>query len=98
MPTILPKIKISLEKCNFVFQASSIWNAVIGKLMNKCKPNNNGILIPGMINGSDLTTPVSIIKRKLKCILLEVQKLDTSSQFGWAKTDEWHTENFFRHC
>ena len=104
MITILPKNQNSLIKCNFIFQASSIWNALINKIMNKCppllnhcKPEFNGRVIPGSVEGSDLAAPVPSIKRKVKEILLGVQKLDTPSQQGWKGSDEWRTENFFQH-
>ena len=70
--------------------------------MNKCEPLKNqitptlnGIVVPGSTVGSDLAASVSKIKKKLKNFLLHVQKLDTPSQLGWKKSDEWQTENFF---
>ena len=94
---LLPKARIELEKSNFVFQASLIWNALIGKIMNKCKPNKDGILIPGSAKCSDLAAPISVIKKKLCVLLLNVQKADTSKILGWKKNDEWHSENFFKY-
>ena len=92
----LPKIKNETEKCNFVFKASSIWNALIDKLLSKCILNSEGIIIPGSVSGSDLSTSISIIKSKLKDVLLETQKFDPNTQVGWKKTDEWYRENFFQ--
>ena len=66
-------------------------------LVNHYKPEFNGRIIPGSVEGSDLTAPVPKIKRKVKKILLGVQKLDTPSQMGWTGTDEWRAENFFQH-
>ena len=101
---VLPETTYSLVKCNFIFKASSIWNTLIEKVMNKCEPLKNqtnpalnGIIIPGSAVGSDLAAFVSKIKKKLKNILLDVQTLDTPGQLGWRKSDEWHTENFFPH-
>ena len=94
---LLPKIRIELEKSNFVFQASSIWNALIEKLMNKCKLNKDGIIVPGSTECSDLSAPISTIKKKLSDFLLKVQKLDTSKQLGWKENVEWHDENFFKY-
>lgn len=92
----LPKIKNETEKCNFVFKASSIWNALIDKLLSKCILNSEGIIIPGSVSGSDLSTSISIIKSKLKDVLLETQKFDPNTQVGWKKSDEWYPENFFQ--
>ena len=91
----LPKIKNETVKHNFVFKASSIWNALIETLLNKWLPNSRGIVIPGSSTGSDLSTSISIVKNKLKDVLLETQKFDPQHQLGWRKSDEWCSENFF---
>ena len=93
----LPLIRTELAKRNFVFQASKLWNALIGKLMNECRPNSNGIMIPGSANCSDLSAPISVIKKKLRDVLLLTQKLDSAHQLGWRQSDEWNIENFFKH-
>ena len=92
---IIPKISTEIEKYNFVSQSSLIWNSFIKHLMNKCAPNSNGIMIPGSAKGSDLSTHVLGIKRKLKDVLLDVQRLDTPSNQGWNKSNSWFPENFF---
>ena len=97
MLLILPKIRIELEKSNFVFQASLIWNAVIENVMDECKPNKDGVLIPGSGEFSDLAAPISVIKKRLCDLLLRVQKLDTSEELGWQTNVEWHQENFFKY-
>ena len=91
----LPLIRTELAKRNFVFQASKLWNALIGKLMNECRPNSN--MIPGFANCSDLSAPISVIKKKLRDVFLLTQKLDSAHQLGWRQSDEWHIENFFKH-
>ena len=93
----MPKIRTELEKSNFVFQGSLIWNAVIEKVMNKCITNKDGILIPDSTECSDLAAPISTIKNELFDILLDAQKLDTSEEVGWQKNVEWHNENFFKY-
>ena len=97
MLLLLPKVHTELEKTTFVFQASLIWNAIIEKVMNNCKPNKDGILVPGSSECSDLTTPISTIKNKLRDLLLKVQKIDTSKELGWQTNLEWHVENFFNY-
>ena len=94
MHLIIPETTLELVKNNFVFQASSIWNKIIDKLMNKCAPNNDGLIIPGSAKNSDLATPLSKIKNDLRDVLISVQKLDTAAQLGWKKSDEWLEENF----
>ena len=37
----LPLVRTELAKRNFLFQASELWNALIGKLINECRPNSN---------------------------------------------------------
>ena len=53
-----------------------------GKLMNECSPNSNGIIIPGFANCSDLSAPISVIKKKLRDVLLLTQKLDSAHLYG----------------
>ena len=84
----LPKINLDLSKYNFVFSASLIWNSLIGGLLEKCSPNSAGIMVPGSSEFSDTTTPISYIKKKLKNILLDTQKL--------GENDEWTAENYFK--
>ena len=94
MHLIIPETTLELVKHNFVFQASSMWNKLIDKLMNKCIPNKDGLIIEGSAKDSDLATPVSTIKTGLRGVLIGVQKLDTAAQLGWRKSDEWLLENF----
>ena len=52
-------------------------------------------MVPGSSEGSDMSAPISYIKKKLKDILFGIQKLDTQSQFDKSKSKEWNSENFF---
>ena len=42
--------------------------------MNECRPNSNGITIPGSANCSDLSAPISVTKKKLRDVLLLIHK------------------------
>ena len=86
----LPRINRDVSKQNFVFSGSLIWNSVIGLVLNKCSPNDNGIMVPGSSKCSDISAPISKIKNKLKDTLLKTQKLETP---GRAK--EWLPDNNF---
>ena len=92
---IQPKINLEISKHNFVFGGSSIWNSVIGKLLNKSSPNEAGTMIQGSAPCSDLSAPISIIKKKLKNLLLSTQKINT--QFDNSRSKEWNDENFFKY-
>ena len=87
---LLPKINLEISRCNFLFRASILWNTLSVKLFNKCSPNDSGIVVPGSSLFSDITTPVSIIKRKLKALLIDTQKL---SPVG-CNDSEWSIDNF----
>ena len=90
------KVKLEIEKSNFLFQASCTWNELIPKLMNKCNLNSEGIIIPGSSENSDLTTPISVIKNKLRDVLLDTQKLcPVTNNKGIAISNDWFPENFF---
>ena len=86
----LPRINLDLSKQNFLFNGSLIWNSLIGSLLNKSSPNENGIMVPGSSECSDISAPISFIKRKLKDILFKTQMLETP---GRAK--EWMSANNF---
>ena len=92
---LLPKINLDISKTNFVFSATLIWNKLIGTLLNKCFPNSVGIVVPGSSEGSDISAPISYIKKKLKDVLFGIQELDSQSQFDKSKSKEWNPENFF---
>ena len=86
----LPRINLELSKQNFVFSGSLIWNSLIRRLLNRCSPNENGKMVPGSSECSDLSAPISLIKTRLKDILFKTQMLETP---GRAK--EWMPHNNF---
>ena len=38
-----------------------IWNAIIEEVLNSCSPNEKGIIVPGPVVASGLSTNVSLI-------------------------------------
>ena len=40
---LIPKHHLEISKHNFVYSGSSIWNGLIGKIFDKCKPNDKHI-------------------------------------------------------
>ena len=94
---LVPRVKLDLTKVNFLFQAFCIWNELVPKLMNTCIPNPLGIMVPGSTEGSDLSTSIAVLKKKLRVVLLNNQKIDPlSSILGWSRSNEWYPENFFK--
>ena len=87
----LPRINRDISKQNFVFSGSLIWNSVIGLLLNKCSPNEHGIMVQGSSECSDMSASISIIKKKLKGMLFETQKLETM-----GRANEWLPDNTFK--
>ena len=75
---------------NFTFKGSKIWNNCITKVLVNTSTSVNNVVIPGSIFGSDLTTPISIVKRKLKEILFDVQEISVE-----GRELEWGPENTF---
>ena len=71
---ILPSVKLEKSKQNFVFKSSIIWNKLLSSILVSCEPNEDGLVIPGSTINSDLSAPISYIKRKLKSTLLATQK------------------------
>ena len=72
MMLIISKVKLNVEKNNFIFQASCIG------------------LMPGSTFGSDNTTPITVIKRKLKDEILDTQALNLQN------SEDWYPENFYQ--
>ena len=62
---------------------------MIKKVLEKCEPNTNNIIIPGSANNSDLSASIAIVKTKLKKYLLGIQKLGIPERHN-----EWLPMNF----
>ena len=87
----IPIVNLDLAKNSFIFQAPCIWNNLNKKVLNQCLlVNKDGVLIPGSTFGSDLTTPIAVIKRKLRDVLLDTQASDP------LNSDDWCPENFYQ--
>ena len=91
MMLMVPKVNLDLAKNNFIFQASCIWNSLNKKVFNQCLlKNRDGVFIPGSTFGSDITTPITIIKKKLRGVLLDTQSSDP------LMSDDWYPVNFYQ--
>ena len=86
---LVPIVNLNLAKNNFVFQSSCIWNDLYKKVLSQCKPNEKGIVIPGSSIGSDTSASIATIKRNLREILLNTQKINLLG------SDEWDSNNFY---
>ena len=70
---------------------------LIQKLMNRSSTNSLGIIVPGSSSNSDLSTSISLIKNKIKNVLLSTQKLDPlETLIGQSRSMEWYPDNFFQ--
>ena len=87
---IIPKTNSKLHEYNFVYKASSLWNSLIDKVLDKCTPDSNNIVIPGSSGWSDLSSPISIVKNRVKSILLETQnKVTPGREIEWLPENNW---------
>ena len=84
----LPKVNLESSKQNFVYKSSLFWNGLIEKLLNKCELNDRDIIIPGSSKNSDMCTPKSLVKTKLKDFLLDRQ--------GGGDLVNWTPSNFYK--
>ena len=91
----LPKTNLQKSKVNFVFSGSLMWNNLIYRLLETCPPGPTGLIVPGSIPCSDMNTPISFVKNKLKSILLNTQEVDTLGYFDKNRSIEWNRENFY---
>ena len=71
---LLPKFNLDIGLQSFVFSASRLWNQYAKLMFEICSPNMSGIVIPGSVKNSDLSASASVIKSKMKKILLDEQK------------------------
>ena len=85
----IPIVSLDLAKKNFIFQSSCIWNDIIGKVLNPCSVNKDGVIFPGLNFGSDITIPMAALKEKLRNLLLNTQQLDS------LNSNDWYPENFY---
>ena len=92
---ILPKIKLKISQQNFVFNASLIWNNLIGKILEKCIPNEKGIIVAGSRPNSDLSAPISFVKRKVKAELFRIQKLTVEDCQEWQPFNKFQLSDLY---
>ena len=71
---LLPVVTLDKSMYNFTFKSASIWNQIIGNVLNKCKAEENDIVIPGSQINSDLSASTGYVKNKVKTYLLHEQK------------------------
>ena len=87
---LIPKNNLDKSKQNFVHSGSIIWNGLIGKVLEKCKPNNENIMVPGSSKISDLSAPISLVKNRLNFILLKTQQLSIPGRPNeWLPHNHW---------
>jgi len=83
----LPKLYLNISQYNYVFRSSTLWNSLIGEILEKSTPEETGIVIKGSTKNSDLSAPIPFVKHKTKQFLLACQKL--------GSLDIWEPGNFF---
>ena len=70
----VPLVRLDVTKQNFAFKSTQIWNELSVKIFEKCHPLDNGLIIPGSAENSDLAASTSIVKKRLRSLLLSQQK------------------------
>ena len=92
----LPLTMLDKTKANFVYSGCLIWNKLINRLLEDCLPGDTLVIVPGSCPYTDLyTTPISFVKTKLKCMLIDVQKKNSFGNTDKQRSSEWNMENFF---
>ena len=69
----LPTVTLDISKNNFVFKSCSLWNSLIGDILERSIAGTNRIILRGSALNSDLCAPVPFIKNKLRLLLLNHQ-------------------------
>ena len=87
---IICQANTELTKHNFVHKASIIWNSLIDKVLDRCNPGVNNIVIPGSSKFSDLSSPISVVKNRVKAILQETQNQKVPGrEIEWLPQNHW---------
>ena len=75
----LPDVDLDISKRNFVFNSSSVWNKLVGVILEKnvltCLHDDTYVIIVGSAPNSDLCATLPFVKNKLKAFLLDKQAL-----------------------
>ena len=62
------------------------------KVLDRCDPNSNNIVIPGSNANSDLSTPISVVKNRVKAILYDAQnRVTPGRKMEWLPENNWCT-------
>ena len=86
----IPLRSLELSKQNFVCNASSTWNSLIDKVLDSPLTNEKNIVIPGSAKFSDLSSPISVIKSRVKRLLFETQQLKPPGcKIEWLPINRW---------
>ena len=78
---LLPRVNLDTSKQNFIFSSSIVWNKFINTVLNKCAPQESGLVIPGSDLNSDLAASTSSVKSKLRSILMTSQKIGDETEW-----------------
>ena len=70
----LPKLKLDKTMHNFPYSPSVMWNSLVSHILLPCEPGDDGLVIPGSKQNSDMSASTAFVKSKLKSILLKHQK------------------------
>ena len=79
----MPQVKLCVSQNNFLFKSSTLWNNLIGCILEKSLPNDKGIVVRGSSPNSDLCATIPFVKNKLKTLLFELQSSGDSLE--WVK-------------
>ena len=87
---LIPSFNLDISKHNFLYCASSIWNSMIDKVLDPCTPLSDNIVIPGSSKYSDLSSPISVIKNRVKNTLFKAQQEEVPGcELEWLPANRW---------
>ena len=78
---ILPRVYLDISKQNFIFGSSMIWNEFFSRVLSRCAPQSSGLVIPGSDPNSDLAASTSVVKNRLKSLLLASQIIGDETEW-----------------
>ena len=79
---LVPQVKLCVSQNNFLFKSSTLWNNLIGRILEKSLPNDKGVIVIGSSPNSDLCVTITFVKNKIKTLLFDFQSSGDSVE--WA--------------
>ena len=70
---LIPKVTLNISVNNFIFKSCTLWNKLVGNILEESLPNDKGVVVTGSSPNTYLCATIPYIKNKLKTLLFKQQ-------------------------